>query len=56
MESQEVSHKPGMEGVARYATPFLMFYSSVTAGWLLLQQAVIASKKFEEIKLVRWGL
>ena len=39
-----------MEGLVLYATPFLMFFSSVTAGWLLLQQVVIASQKFEEIK------
>ena len=48
--TQDIIKNRGIEGVALYATPFLMFYSSVTAGWLLLQQAVIASKKFEEIK------
>lgn len=48
--TQGIIKNRGIEGVALYATPFLMFYSSVTAGWLLLQQAVIASKKFEEIK------
>jgi len=50
-DSQEVIQKRGMEGVALYATPFLMFYSSVTAGWLLLQQAILASKNLEEIKI-----
>ena len=48
--SQEVIQNRGMEGVALYATPFLMFFSSVTAGWLLLEQAVIASEKYENIK------
>jgi len=50
INSQEVIKNRGMEGVALYATPFLMFFSSVTAGWLLLQQAVIASKKLKQIK------
>jgi len=50
MESQEVIEKRGMDGVALYATPFLMFFSSVTAGWLLLQQVLVASEKFEKIK------
>ena len=27
-----------------------MYFSSVTGGWLLLQQGVIASKKLEQIK------
>jgi len=50
MGSQEVIEKRGMDELALYATPFLMFFSSVTAGWLLLQQAVIATEKFEKIK------
>ena len=39
-----------MESIALYATPFLMFISSVTAGWLLLQQAVIASEQLSSIR------
>ena len=50
MGSQEVIKTRGMEGVALYATPFLMFFSSVTAGSLLLEQAVVASDKLAQIK------
>ena len=50
MGSQEVLKTRGMEGVALYATPFLMFLSSVTAGWLMLQQAVVAAEKLGQIK------
>jgi hypothetical protein len=50
MGSQEVIKTHGMEGVALYATPFLMFFSSVTAGSLLLEQAVVASEKLAQIK------
>jgi hypothetical protein len=39
-----------MEGVALYATPFLMYISSISAGWLLLQQAVVATEKLGQIK------
>ena len=39
-----------MKSIALYATPFLMFISSVTAGWLLLQQAVIASEKLSILR------
>ena len=44
MASQEVLKTRGMEGVALYATPFLMFFSSVTAGWLMIKQAVVAAE------------
>ena len=37
-------------GVALYATPFLMFFSSVTAGWLMIKQAVVAAEKLGQIK------
>lgn len=50
MGSQEVIKTRGMEGVALYATPFLMFFSSVTAGSLLLEQAVLAAEKLTQIK------
>ena len=50
MASQEILKTKGMEGVALYATPFLMFFSSVTAGSLLLEQAVIASEKLTKMK------
>ena len=50
MGSQEVIKTRGMEGVALYATPFLMFFSSVTAGSLLLEQAVLAAEKLTHIK------
>jgi alkylation response protein AidB-like acyl-CoA dehydrogenase len=50
MGSQEVIKTRGMEGVALYATPFLMFFSSVTAGSLLLEQAVVAADKLAQIK------
>ncbi len=48
--SQEVLKTRGMEGVALYATPFLMYISSISAGWLLLQQAVVATEKLGQIK------
>ncbi len=51
MSSQEVLKTRGMEGVALYATPFLMFFSSVTAGSLMLEQAVVAAKKIAQIKI-----
>jgi len=50
IDSQNVIANRGKEGVALYATPFLMFFSSVTAGWLLLEQAVIASEELKQIK------
>ena len=50
MASQEVLKTRGMEGVALYATPFLMFFSSVTAGWLMIKQAVVAAEKLGQIK------
>ena len=50
IDSQGVIKNRGIEGLALYATPFLMFFSSVTAGWLLLQQAIIASDKLKQIK------
>ena len=50
MGSQEVIKTRGMEGVALYATPFLMFFSSVTAGSFLLEQAVLAAEKLTQIK------
>ncbi|MBC8258852.1 MAG: acyl-CoA dehydrogenase [SAR324 cluster bacterium] len=49
MGSEEVLKTRGMEAVALYATPFLMFFSSVTAGWLLLQQAVVATENLASI-------
>ena len=48
--AQEVMQIRGIEGVALHATPFLMFCSSVTAGWLLLQQAVVAHDRLEALK------
>ncbi len=51
--AQEVMQLRGIEGVALHATPFLMFCSSVTAGWLLLQQAVVAHDRLEELKRER---
>jgi len=50
MASQEVLKTRGMEGVALYATPFLMFFSSVTAGWLMIKQAVVAAEKLGQMK------
>ena len=50
MSTQEILKERGMESIALYATPFLMFISSVTAGWLLLQQAVTASKQLSRIR------
>ena len=48
--TQEVMQIRGIEGVVLHATPFLMFCSSVTAGWLLLQQAVVAHDCLEKLK------
>ena len=50
MSTQEILKIRGMESIALYATPFLMFISSVTAGWLLLQQAVTASEQLSRIR------
>ena len=50
LSTQEILKKQGMESIALYATPFLMFISSVTAGWLLLQQAVVASEQLSRIR------
>ena len=50
MSTQEILKERGMESIALYATPFLMFISSVTAGWLLLQQAVTASEQLSRIR------
>ncbi|GIT03529.1 MAG: hypothetical protein CM1200mP28_07880 [Deltaproteobacteria bacterium] len=50
MSTQQILKERGMESIALYATPFLMFISSVTAGWLLLQQAVTASEKLSRIR------
>jgi len=50
LESQEILETKGMEGVALYATPFLMYISSISAGWLLLEQAVVAAEKLKQIK------
>ena len=50
LESQEILETKGMEGVALYATPFLMYISSISAGWLLLEQAVVAAEKLRQIK------
>ena len=50
MSTQEILKERGMESIALYATPFLMFISSVTAGWLLLQQAVVASEQLSRIR------
>ena len=50
MSTQEILKERGMESIALYATPFLMFISSVTAGWLLLQQAVTASEQLLRIR------
>ena len=50
MSTKEILNERGMESIALYATPFLMFISSVTAGWLLLQQAVTASEQLSRIR------
>ncbi|MBF0236462.1 MAG: acyl-CoA dehydrogenase [SAR324 cluster bacterium] len=50
MGVQEVMTTRGMEGVALYATPFLMYCSSVTAGYFLLQQSLVVSEKLEALK------
>jgi hypothetical protein len=50
LSSQEIMNTRGMKALALYATPFLMFISSVTAGWLLLQQAMVASEELEKIR------
>ena len=50
MGVQEVMQTRGMEGVALYATPFLMFCSAVTAGCFYLQQGLVAAEKLEALK------
>ncbi len=49
LSAQKVIQSRGMEGVALYATPFLMFTSAVTASWFLLQQGRIASDRLDEL-------
>ncbi|MGK5095467.1 acyl-CoA dehydrogenase [Deltaproteobacteria bacterium TL4] len=50
MGVQDVMQTRGMEGVALYATPFLMFCSSVTAAYFYIQQGLVASEKLEALK------
>ena len=50
ISTQVMLKERGMESIALYATPFLMFISSVTAGWLLLQQAILASEQLSRLK------
>ena len=49
MASKEVVEQRGIEGVALYATPFLKFLASVAAAGFLLEQAVIAVSKLENL-------
>ncbi len=49
LSAQKVVLTRGMEGVALYATPFLMFTSAVTASWFLLQQGRVASDRLDEL-------
>ena len=50
MTLQALLAPKGMEGPALYATPFMMHFSAVTAGYFLLEQGFIASEKFELLK------
>ena len=49
MDSRKVIEERGIESVALYATPFLMFLASVAAAGFLLESAVEASVKLEEL-------
>lgn len=50
MKIQGLLGERGMAGAALYATPYLMFFSAVSAGYFLLQQGVTASQKLEHLK------
>ncbi len=50
MTLQSLLGPKGIEGPALFATPFMMHFSAVTAGFFLLEQALIASEKFEVLK------
>ena len=50
MTLQSLLEPKGIEGPALFATPFMMHFSAVTAGFFLLEQALIASEKFEVLK------
>ncbi|MGA1599063.1 MAG: acyl-CoA dehydrogenase [bacterium] len=47
--AREAVQERGMEAVALYATPFLLFASAVTASWFLLQQAAVASGQLDTL-------
>ncbi len=49
MGSKEVVEDRGIEGVALYATPFLKFLATVAAAGFLLEQAVIAVSKLDQL-------
>ena len=49
MASKEVVDDRGIEGVALYATPFLKFLATVAAAGFLLEQAVIAVSKLDQL-------
>ena len=49
MGSKDVVEDRGIEGVALYATPFLKFLATVAAAGFLLEQAVIAVSKLDQL-------
>jgi hypothetical protein len=40
----------GLSGAVLYATPFMFLMATVTAGYFLLQQGLVAYDKLEELK------
>ena len=50
MHIQGFLGEKGMAGAALYATPYLMFFSAVTAGYFLLKQGIVAAEKLQKLK------
>src|SRR5210317_1567059 len=50
MTFPEMMKDKGLSGAVLYATPFMFLMATVTAGYFLLQQGVVASDKLEALK------
>ena len=46
----EMMKDKGLSGAVLYATPFMFLMATVTAGYFLLQQGLVAYDKLEELK------
>ena len=50
MTFPEMMKDKGLSGAVLYATPFMFLMATVTAGYFLLQQGLVAYDKLEELK------